>query len=46
MNLKYSKYVAKYNGVFCAAKKWRRVIPMGSAAGAGKVAGLSQTYLR
>ena len=21
MNLKYSKYIAKYNGVFCAAKK-------------------------
>ena len=46
MNLKYSKYVAKYNGVFCAAKKREGVIPMGGAAGAGKAAGLSQTYLR
>ena len=46
MNLKYSKHIAKYNGVFCTAKKGRGVIPMGSAAGAGKAAGLSQTYLR
>ena len=46
MNLKYSKYIAKYNGVFCAAKKREGVIPMGSVAGAGKAAGLSQIYLR